>query len=260
MIMTSRTPLAECDFNMHKSNSTYFSDLDIARQHHLAFLLRRTFFESGNLIQLAEAYRNGAIKHLGTPNGVVASSSRKSAASEIFSIMLGAVSCHFHREIPPYARFEIWTRLLSWDQKWMYTVSHFVQPGTAKPAKGDGQQTDQEKERLRRAVYATSIGRMVMKRGRLTVPPELVLQAAGLLPARPADGDSEDLGGKISDADYGGANTKIGGKTPSWQDCEAKRLEGLHYARMFTELGDLANAFDGDQENILGKFADLLAW
>jgi hypothetical protein len=32
-ITSSRSPLTECDINLHKSNSTYFSDLDISRSN-----------------------------------------------------------------------------------------------------------------------------------------------------------------------------------------------------------------------------------
>lgn len=48
-------------------------------------------------------------------------------------IALGAVSCNFRREIKPYEAFELWTRILSWDRKWLYTVSHFVKKGSVKP-------------------------------------------------------------------------------------------------------------------------------
>ena len=48
-------------------------------------------------------------------------------------IMLGAVHCSFRREIPPYAGYEMWSRMLAWDRKWIYIVTHFVPEGVAKP-------------------------------------------------------------------------------------------------------------------------------
>lgn len=38
-ILDTRPTLLECDFNLHKSNSTYFTDLDIARSHLSGILL-----------------------------------------------------------------------------------------------------------------------------------------------------------------------------------------------------------------------------
>ena len=37
------------------------------------------------------------------------------------------------------------------------------------------------------AVIASALSKLVFKKGRLTIPPEVMLQASGLLPARPAD-------------------------------------------------------------------------
>ena len=51
----------------------------------------------------------------------------------LLMIALGAVTCHFKREIQPYERFEIWTRVLSWDRKWIYLLSHIVREGAVRP-------------------------------------------------------------------------------------------------------------------------------
>ncbi|GME27100.1 uncharacterized protein LTHEOB_11190 [Neofusicoccum parvum] len=37
-ISATRAPLTECDYNFHKSNSTYFTDLDISRGNHSLLL------------------------------------------------------------------------------------------------------------------------------------------------------------------------------------------------------------------------------
>lgn len=112
-------------------------------------------------------------------------------------IALGAVSCHFHREIKPYRRYEIWTRVLTWDRKWLYIVSHFVEADTFAPEtyilqpwkKGKKRRvedlTEEDKQKLKRKIFASSIAKYVVKKGRLTIPPEMVLERSRMLPPRP---------------------------------------------------------------------------
>ena len=71
-----------------ESNSTYFQDVDIARTHLIC-----TLFSTG--IEQA----------------------RKSKGQGILGAALGAVSCSFRKEINPFERYEMWTRVLSWDRK-----------------------------------------------------------------------------------------------------------------------------------------------
>src|ERR1700753_791829 len=40
IINPSHTPITEGDYNFHKSNSTYFTDLDIARTHLITAIMR----------------------------------------------------------------------------------------------------------------------------------------------------------------------------------------------------------------------------
>jgi hypothetical protein len=92
--------------------------------------------------------------------------------------------------------FEIYTRVQSWDRKWLYVVSHIVKKGAIKPdsyvlqpwkngknrlAKKDGA----EEEDLTKYIFATSLSRYVFKKGRLTINPEIVLERSRLLPPRP---------------------------------------------------------------------------
>ncbi|CAK40115.1 uncharacterized protein An09g01760 [Aspergillus niger] len=100
VITTSSTPLLEIDYNMHKSNATYFTDLDINRVHLISSLFKD---------QLALGFSGGEL-----------------------NIALGSTACVFKREIKPYQAYEIHTRLLSWDEKWVYFVSHFVKTGGKK--------------------------------------------------------------------------------------------------------------------------------
>ena len=96
LITSSQAPLAEIDLYMHKSNSTYFTDLDVARTHLLCTLFAR-----------------GIEKVRGGTGSVV-----KGKVSN-FAVALGAVSCSFRRELKPYEKYELYTRVLSWDQKWL---------------------------------------------------------------------------------------------------------------------------------------------
>ena len=125
------------------------------------------------------------------------------------SIFLGGVTCNFRREIKPYAGYEVWTRVLTWDRKWLYLVSHIVQKGVVKPtaytlqpwkkgSKGisrtpvkftngsaNGSAVGENQPAPHPAIYATSIAKYVFKQGRITIPPEAALRHSELLPPRP---------------------------------------------------------------------------
>ena len=115
--------------------------------------------------------------------------------TEKYTIALGAVSCFFQRQIEPLQQFEIYTRLLSWDRKWVYLVSHVVRKGAIKPdnyvlqpwkkSKGWSDEVKKDDEDLSKHIFATSVARYVFKKGRLTVNPEFVLERSYLLPSRP---------------------------------------------------------------------------
>ena len=73
-------------------------------------------------------------------------------------------------------------------------VTHFVRKDAIKPRsfsmyprqknKNAGTRNVDKKED---AIIASALSKIVFKKGRLTIPPEVMLQASGLLPARPAD-------------------------------------------------------------------------
>jgi hypothetical protein len=132
-------PLLETDYNLHKSNSTYFTDLDISRTALVTSLLSAGF-RSGN----AELERRG---HKG-PNNVI----------------LGSVHTSYHKEIKPYERYEVRSRVIGWDQKWLLILSTFIRPG----AKGKPE-----------TILASALSKYVVKKARYTVPPERCLAAAG---------------------------------------------------------------------------------
>lgn len=98
--ITTRAPLMETDFNMHKSNSTYFSDLDMSR---LALMTRVYFAGFSNISkELSAAGYTGSM-----------------------SLTLGSVYCTFKRPVRPYASYSVSSRVLCWDRKWLYILSYF---------------------------------------------------------------------------------------------------------------------------------------
>jgi hypothetical protein len=124
------------------------------------------------------------------------------AKRPLFGLALGAVSCSFKRELKPYESYELWSRILSWDEKWIYIVTHFVRKGAVLPSKYTlyPQQNSGEEEMKRRdstssidsmdgneAVVATALSKCVFKQGRRTISPALMLRESGLLPTKSLD-------------------------------------------------------------------------
>ncbi|KPI36396.1 uncharacterized protein AB675_2991 [Cyphellophora attinorum] len=90
---TSFSPLYETDYNIHKSNSTYFSDLDESRMGLCTRILIPGLWSKDRSLE-----QQGIKGKIG--------------------VYLGAVHCTFHREIKPYQSFEVRSRVLGWDRKW----------------------------------------------------------------------------------------------------------------------------------------------
>ncbi|KAI0126634.1 hypothetical protein BJ170DRAFT_414041 [Xylariales sp. AK1849] len=255
IITTSSAQLMEIDFNMHKSNSSYFADVDIARTH-----LVCTLFAKG-----IAHMRGGTAAYTGSKQPV-------------FGLALGAVSCNFKRELRPYEQYEMWSKILSWDEKWIYIVTHFVRKDAAKPrtyslypeqtpqgsrgssarssrrnsAEGlddeslrrvsvDGSYTDSECDfKPEKQLFATALSKCVFKSGRKTVAPDLMLQMSGLLPT-PA-GDGED-----------GFKSAI-----TLQDIEEQRQRGFKIAQQLAMQNqqNLEAEFAGDDCEALGRHTD----
>lgn len=269
LIIRTRPSLYECDWNIHKSNSTYFSDFDVARSHLVTWICRR------GLANLRREIRASV------------------------GVMLGGAHCSFRREIKPYQLFEIWTRVLSWDRKWLYIISHFVKKGEVQP-KGWTLQPGRGLERKHEGVnghangnveneptqphptiYASAIAKYVFKKGRLTIPPSRVLQGSGLLPPKPEETSTPDNipsptpNGQAS-APRGtlaveeqqslepaedlidAAFTAPSGQAEewNWQRVEDERVRGLKLAEMFNGLDGLSGEFRGGEDDALGIFAD----
>jgi hypothetical protein len=199
---------------MHKSNSTYLSDLDISRVNYAALIF-------------GEQIATGPW-------------SKKPV------LMLGGVQIIFRKEIKPYADYEIWSKVLSWDEKWFYVVSHFVQKGAFRPrcylqdkhlssaeaaemVEAGRTNAKALQEAQYRKVYASSLSRIVAKQGRQTVKPAEMMTACGILPKDPA------------------ALAKI----------EERRLQDLKLALGENAWEGLHATFFDSTELALGKYTDL---
>jgi hypothetical protein len=278
LITTSRGPLLEVDFvNYHKHNSTYFSDVDVARTH-----LFCTLFSLG-----IEKFRGGtsALSALRNPN-------------PIFGIALGGLAASFKREIMPYEGYEMWTRVLAWDGKWIYVVTHFVEKNASRPrsyslypsqeAKRQRQSSRDSEAESRRSsttnsdsenerpeekqrepkIFATILSKCVCKLGRKSVAPEVMLKMSKLIPLSEPNEESGipfcpypsqrsilDLG---TDAESS-TDTKDFTLDPwSLEKVEEERKRGLEIAQKMlsgTSQTEIEAEFDGSSQ-VLGKHTD----
>lgn len=265
VINPSHAPPWECDYNLHKSNSTYFSDLDVTRAHLVCCLLQPGI----------DALKNNKRTSL-----VVDSSGKKARGR--WAIILGGTTCSFRREIAIYEGYEMWSRMLCWDKKWIYIVTHFVRQGKVKPngyilgdgswfggrnarfvrrGNGDGQ-LDEEN------IMATALSRYVVKLGRLTIHPEVLLETSGLLPEKPggwysmaSPSDKSTPGGEedtTNDEELNKHDSNAEDENSwDWKRTMAKNKKGLQYAEGFAGLDGLTAEFSGNRTPALARFKDL---
>ncbi|OOQ83313.1 hypothetical protein PEBR_35066 [Penicillium brasilianum] len=224
IVTSSRSPLYECDINGHKSDSTYFSDLDINRIH----LITRLFKGAGDL-SLRPARPNVA----------------REDRPKKMRVLLGGTCCSFRREIKPYAAYEIYSRVLAWDEKWLYVVSYFVKPGSARKMASLQNKAGDKSEMAdvaRGMVFTSAITKFVFKEGRKTVRPADALTELGLL-----------------SASNEAVKTSEGGEEP-WTPSrvEEQRETGMKIAQHLIALDELHDQFEQVSEHLfLGKFGVL---
>lgn len=225
-IHRTRAPISECDYNVHKSNSTYFTDIDVSRGNLCLVLFgqRLSFRPKHNTAFMA----------------------------------LGGVQCIFRREIKPYQPYEVWSRVLSWDEKWIYIVTHFVVRGAHRPAKFcvQGQLNSEASARGRgnhkidkekgKTVFASAVSRFVFKQGRKTIAPEKMLVECGLLPSANAELDGETS-----------ANYTNGDSRSKWQLIEERRKRDMEIAQLKSGWDAVYDTFEGDVSTALGRYTDL---
>lgn len=136
----TRAPLMETDFNLHKGNSTYFIDLDMSRTNLMMHVFKDFFLK----------YKDPEVPDAGWPYCPV-----------------GSVASVFRRELTPYERYNVKSRVLGWDHKWLFVVSRF------------------EKFDKRKTLCAVCLTKYVFKMKRKTVPPAAVIEFCNL--AKPED-------------------------------------------------------------------------
>jgi acyl-CoA thioesterase FadM len=171
--ITTHTPLLETDYNMHKSNSTYLSDMDVSRTQLLTRLCSPGLRKVS--IQLEKEGYKGRIL-----------------------IVLGAVHVTFKREIGIYERVAVRSRVLSWDDKWLVVVSYFVRP--KKGTRGKDVKAGEEEQV--EEVCAMGLSKYVIKKGRFTVRPGKVFAMGGWMPKRPEE-DEDRSGSEQSNDEWG---------------------------------------------------------
>ncbi|CAH2352067.1 probable thioesterase [[Candida] railenensis] len=132
----------EVDMYLHKSNSTYFLDLDIARTDLLTKVFQKIFY-----------------RYMDNESGLF---KRKSLLNVPY-IPVGSVETHFKHELKPFQSFEIHSKVIAWDKKWIFILSKFVSPKNT----GD-------------KIYGITLTKYVFKRGRITIEPEAMIREVGL--------------------------------------------------------------------------------
>ncbi|TVY53128.1 Uncharacterized protein LCER1_G006749 [Lachnellula cervina] len=228
LITTNHAPIMEIDFNLHKSNSSYFSDLDVARTH-----LVCTLFSTG-----LEHFRGGTAAINGSKE-------------PLFGLALGAVSCSFKRELKPYETYELWTRVLTWDEKWFYILTHFVRKDavvpnkyTLYPQQGSSGETSKPRSSAddmlsNKAIVATALSKCVFKQGRRTVSPALMLKISGLLPVKSLDEtlELEPASVPSSRSSDSGIEMDDSREMRDLEKLERERLRGMAVAATLTAQG-----------------------
>ncbi|KAH1593631.1 hypothetical protein KXX34_002867 [Aspergillus fumigatus] len=230
-ITSTYAPLFECDYNMHKSNSTYFTDLDASR----SYLLSALCYDG-----------------LVTVDRELAAEGKKGMLAAI----IGSVTTSFKKEIRIFQEYEVWSRILTWDRKWLYIVTHFVQKGSAKPtgyliAKSTRLDLRRSTEESRchsgqPVIFATSISKYVFKKGRLTIPPERILRASGLMGQDNKEEKREVLPNNVQ------GHTSDSGVP---EDIESERLKGMKYAESWNQLDSLHEELLKQDELVNGVLA-----
>ncbi len=131
----------EVDMYLHKLNLTYFLDLDIARTDLITKVFQKLFFR----------YYDNANGHF-----------KGNSLANLPYIPVAAVETHFKHELKPFQSFEIHSKVISWDQKWIFVLSKFT----------SGRKADK--------VYGIALTKYVFKRGRVTIAPEDMIKECGL--------------------------------------------------------------------------------
>lgn len=69
-----------------------------------------------------------ALMDLGRTDLILRSGMWKLMKRDRLAVVLGGVAMRFRRSLPPFARFTLTTRLLGWDERWVYVEQIFTGP------------------------------------------------------------------------------------------------------------------------------------
>lgn len=137
----------EIDMYLHKSNSTYFQDLDIARTNLVTKVFQKSFY-----------------KYFDNENNDFKTAGK---ISNFPYIPVGSIQCLFKKELKIFQSYKIKSKVLAWDEKWLFVLSKFVIPDK----KSDNG------ERL----CAVAITKYVFKKnGRITIKPTELIKECNL--------------------------------------------------------------------------------
>lgn len=123
---TYNSPM-ECDFYLHKNNVTYFTELDVSRAELMTKIFQKLLIEGKKY-----AY-----------------------------IPVANVFTNYLKEIKPFEIYNVSSRIICWDEKWIYVVSRFTKKNNT-------------------VLCSFSLTKYVLKDGRKTIPPREALEFCGL--------------------------------------------------------------------------------
>ncbi|ODV63477.1 uncharacterized protein ASCRUDRAFT_30673 [Ascoidea rubescens DSM 1968] len=141
ILKTYNSPF-ECDFYLHKNNAAYFTECDIARTELMLSVFQNFMWH----------YQDSS------PNK---NSFFKSLADSPY-VPVASIQAIFKKEIAPFQRYNIITRILTWDEKWIFVLSKFC---SGKDNKN---------------LHCILTTKYVLKEGRKTIPPKKALQICGI--------------------------------------------------------------------------------
>lgn len=131
----------EYDMFLHKSNSTYYADLDFARMKMMCVI-----FQKGMFSYMLNEYNDFP----------------KPSVFNAPFIPVARVDCTFKKELTLFETYDIVSRVGAWDDKWLYVISKFV------------------KCKDNRTV-AVAVTRYIFKLDRTTIPPRDIIKRSDLL-------------------------------------------------------------------------------
>jgi hypothetical protein len=159
--------LLECDFfGFHKNNVTYFTELDICRTETTLNALHYYF---------KNCYLTG---------------------KKIAFVPLASIQNHFMKEIKPFQNYEMHTKIVSWGNKWFWLITIFTINEKIKEIINPINENDlnlnvpenlpplylnyKNGDKFGKRVCCLSLGKLVFKDGRKTLPPWEAIKLANI--------------------------------------------------------------------------------